>query len=256
MSGLGIYQLHSTGSPVGEGVTGTQHLTMFGYGKPVAAAPYLAANEYVAHQIGTRLGLPLPPGGFVSDGTTMFFATMSFRAKGASTPPVIPAHIAAAEPDLAAGIVVLDLLVANSDRHQGNLSYSSHTARLEVFDHSHAVFGHVAKPTPGSSALAVVVNDFVIDGCSAGRPGNRQCLLDVVDDPTALKGWCDEASAVLTDRFIARVASELVSANLIDPTDSGVLTGALMARRNCLRTLLKDNATQFKSIAASSWGML
>ena len=119
----GVDYAATWGEPVGDSTTGARVAELWAYVKEHREdAPFLVANEYAAHRIGTQLGLPVPPGGLVGDGRSLGFASLSFRSMGASSPPVIPEQLVANDERLAAGVVVLDVIIMNTDRHHGNLA--------------------------------------------------------------------------------------------------------------------------------------
>src|SRR3990170_1752400 len=59
---------------------------------------------------------------------------------------VVPHRCCAALPQICSGILLFDLLVANSDRHVGNLKVDDpdNPLEIDVFDHDRALFGAVA----------------------------------------------------------------------------------------------------------------
>lgn len=250
----GVYHAAAWGAPVGHGVSGARLIELHGYAKvhDPAVPSFLVANEYVAHRIGTRLGLPLPPGGLVTDGATAGFATLAFRKRGASAPPVIPESLVAADERLAAGLVVLDVLILNTDRHPGNIGFGELTRRLEIFDHSHAVFGS-ASPPLSPHWLAISKSALGVEG----TVGTRHCLIDHLTDASHLETWAYEADRVLTDRFLEQICREVVHAKLLPDRQLGVdLEGLLKFRRSQARTIMRGHQSQFRSIDPTTWGVV
>jgi len=242
---------------VGDGVSGTRHVTMRGFGKPNSAQyPYCVANEYVASRLGILVGLPIPPGAVVtgpsSSGSNQdrAWVTLAFRPTGEKPPPIDPPAVVASLPRIAAGLVIFDLLIANEDRHSGNLAFIAHPPRLDVFDHSHALFG---PSTDGPSRLAQVRDRLVIDGSPLT---NRQCLLNhlkLVDD---IRHWVAEIQGLVSDAHLKLIGHEVNELGLVpNRAESDSLVDFLTHRRDALETLIEQNKSEFKGIPADAWGI-
>jgi hypothetical protein len=140
-----IYYAAAFKAPVGEGVSDTWEVDLKGYAKLNSdESPYCVANEYVAARLGQMVGLPVPPGGVIQGRTPSggpAWVSLNFSPKGDRLPPIDPPTVYEALPELCAGVVVFDVLIANGDRHRKNLAFLPSKKRLEVFDHSHALLG-------------------------------------------------------------------------------------------------------------------
>ena len=106
--------------------------------------PYLLANEWICSNIGWYLRLPIPPFALMrkSENSERFFASLDYGKKTQAS-DMIPSRVAARLPKLAAGVVLFDILIANPDRHEGNLKVNDrhNPTAIEVFDHDVALFG-------------------------------------------------------------------------------------------------------------------
>jgi hypothetical protein len=112
-----------------------------------ASAPYCIPNELICSRIGQFVGLPLPPSGIVGGASgVVSFASLDFNLTGTSLPPIDVKKCWQVFPDVATGIVLFDIVIANSDRHASNLSadFSGAPPLMNVFDHSHALLGYQA----------------------------------------------------------------------------------------------------------------
>ncbi len=143
-------------------------------------------------------------------------------------------------PDLCCGVIVFDLWIANTDRHDGNLSFDPNVSpkRLNVFDHSHALFG-----LEGAQRLERFVNAFTLTE-SAESGTNRHCLLDQVTDLSGFGYWVDRIN--LLPKFqIIDACKNAESLGLIDAAERKSLLAFLLGRRKILRHLMETNSEQF-----------
>ena len=98
-----------------------------------------------AARLGDFLDYPCPPlGWFIPPkGNDLFYASLDFNLTGNTLPPVNVTKCIEVLPQLSTGVLLFDILIANSDRHGRNLSvdFSSKPPTMNVFDHGHAMFG-------------------------------------------------------------------------------------------------------------------
>lgn len=249
-------RLIAYGKAVGEGVTGARFATAEGVVKNnLENHPYVVANEYVAGEIGRFLGLPLPPGHVVmSDANEPLFLSMNFNPRGEDLPPAIPQFVAQLFPEEAAGTLVFDAFIGNSDRHLGNLALDLPTRQLAVFDHSHALFGYI--PHQGTGRLDALCDtnhpgicDFPEEG---GHGGNRHCLLDVLTQPLAITSWVEKVEQI-PDYFLSRLSADTVKLGA-SAAEADSLRRYLTHRKTALRSILEARRTEFTQI--QQWGLL
>jgi len=210
------------------------------------AAPYCIANEYLAGRVGAFLGLPIPPCAVVIDGTTPnkpWFGSLDFNLDAHTLPPVVPADCVQAMPKESTGLLLFDVLIANSDRHPSNFEVDP--PRMSVFDHSHCLFGHVAGQ--GEARLAAMTGRLAITG---GGPtgGNRHCLLDVLDRGDYFGYWV-ERIRLIPDFFIEDVVADVHDGGINGPEASAVVA-FLKTRRDTIWDIVKAHSDEFKAVMA------
>ena len=249
----GIYSVERWNDPVGRGVTGTQHVTLGGYAKVnTPKFPFCVANEFLASRIGVRLGITVPPGTLVqAQGTAeVGWVTLTF---GDDLPPVRPAEIVTDIPSPAAGLIVFDTFILNNDRHTRNLAYRPSQKRMEVFDHSHSLFGSGTGDL--ETRLQSCRDRLVIDGTAIG--GRRHCLLDRVDDPNEILGWAEKLVREVHEEFITESCRD-VALNSLGPTDEQCdrMAEFLISRREQLVEVIRSEKSEFRSIHEEDWGLV
>lgn len=237
-----VYEAVAWKSPA-PGASDTRKVDLKGFAKLNSpAGPLCVANEYICSHLAARIGLPVPPGAVIrTDTGDLAWTTLSFTAT--PLPPIDPAIVAARVPALATEVVVFDILIANTDRHAGNLAFMSADRRLEVFDHSHALLGPGA--AAGVAHYYAQANALAIGG---------HCLLPYIADPKHIGAAVDQIVADLTNPVIRRVVAE-AAALKVGFAEAGPLADALILRRDNLRTLINRESHQFTGMPAG-WSAL
>jgi hypothetical protein len=256
----GVYFVLAWKAPVGGGASDTYHVELDGYGKlNSVGGPHCVANEWLAHQLAQLARLPVPPGALIDasaspSGAGVGWVTLSFTRSGIRPGPVDPAAIVAAAPEVAARLIVFDLLIANFDRHVGNLTFRRTSQRIEVFDHSHALLGI------GASAvdhIRLIRDQFVLDGVtSAVSPThNRHCLIDHIGSPDLLRDAADYIRQHIRESTLREVCNDAADLNLITRVEADELFICLRHRWTHLRDLLYNNRGQFTATTPTAWGL-
>jgi HipA-like protein len=254
-----IYYAAAWRNPVEQGVSDTWVVDLRGYAKVASGAvPYCVANEYVCGRIGQVLGLALPPGAVIEPPVNergAAWVTLSFSRKSEALPPVDPAAVVAALAELAAGVVVFDLFIGNTDRHAGNLAFLPSRKRLDVFDHSHALMGtrqrRVQQRLVELREVTALAGQPVDD-----VPSNRHCLLDHVSSARGLLGWAEDLQGLIGDRFLHRVCHEAAALDVGATREEMIhVQEFLSERRERLKRLLYDHRDEFIAIREDDWGM-
>jgi len=213
--------------------------------------PYLIANEWIAANVGHFLGLPIPPFGLMrkADNRTAMFASVRFDGK-IPTQHADPDVLWARDKELCAGILLFDILIANCDRHAGNIKVNSkaNPTRVHIFDHDRALF-HVY-PGEGIKRLGSLVNRIGISGGKISG-GNRHCLIDVIDSADYFLVWIDRIFT-MPRPFIQMVCGRKGIG--ISNAEIREVVGFLDDRRMRLPYLLKSEKAQFSKI--THWPML
>lgn len=174
--------------------------------------PYCIANEYICSTLGQFIGLPVPPFAITYTDTDQpsrfMFSSLNFNFNGRNLSPVIPENCLSSFPDICAGIIAFDVLIANADRHDENLAVDrmNQPQEISVFDHDCALFGANFGIEPHGTERLKAMNGRL--GISAGSVtgGNRHCLLDSVASNDYFEDWAVRIHQI-TEGFIRRVCN-------------------------------------------------
>jgi hypothetical protein len=236
---------------VGDNVTDVWHIQVNAYGKRVkdsGSQAWVASNDYVCATLGTLLGLPIPPFAMLEKRSatareSLWFASLSYLKEGEDLPPVIPSVAYANLPEICAGVVIFDLWVANTDRHDRNLSFDPNTSpkRLNVFDHSHALFG-----IEGPARLTRMMNKFTLVE-TAETGAFRHSLMDQLDDPECFTNWLNRIGSIPQFQ-ISDACRNAESMGIIDADERRLLLEFLLRRRRFLREMIVSNFREFTKI--------
>ena len=151
-------------------------------------------------------------------------------------------------PTYVAGILAFDCLVANTDRHPGNIAFDSRPGAqpsVVIYDHSHALLG----PTYGGGTQRLrTLRDRLALNLDRQTSGNRHCLADYLTDAGLLADWCDRA-ATIPHWWLSNLAKSVPGLTAIE-TDEVV--EFLAHRVQNLRAILRSNLNQFPAIGQTS----
>jgi hypothetical protein len=208
--------------------------------------PYDVVNEYICGELAKLIRLPVPPSfiGRRESERQLYFCSPSFNLSGENPVPADCALLASQEPHIVSGILMFDIWVANTDRHDENLSFrrEGSRVRLDIFDHTHALF------RDGDSL------DFHVGklGITKLRPHyNRHCLLDHIASDIHFEKWLNRIQAV-SNEALQEILAEAVELDLPRTlADRGL--EFLRVRRDTLRELVMANQHEFRSI--SQWSL-
>jgi hypothetical protein len=219
-----------------------------GVAKTNAHSPYTIANEVISARLGQCLGLPVPAGVVAEHSGRLFYLSLDVSKEGRTLPPIIAADFVTAEPWLAAGTVVFDIWIANSDRHTSNISHDPAFSppRPAFFDHGHALLG--TNDPKGLDRLTVAEGEL---GCTGSPPlgGNRHALLDLLSNAADLYAWVTRVSQ-LPDFVIGDACSNAHELGLLpDDRTRASLQDWLQRRKTMLGRLLSDHQDEFPAMA-------
>jgi hypothetical protein len=243
------YRLYRKGKPLKGASQGFEAL-LSGVIKDNHASPYCIANEYIAGRIGAFLGLPVPPCAVFIDGGAPkqpWFGTLDFNIDSHTLPPVDTAVCVRDMPVESTGLLMFDILIANSDRHAENFEIDP--PRMSVFDHSHCLFGTTAGQ--GEARLAAMKGRLAITG-AAPTGGNRHCLLNVLDTGDHFGHWVERIKA-LPDFFIEDVVRDVRDKG-ITAAEAAAAVSFMKERREAIWDIVKANTDEFKAVMA--WPLL
>ncbi len=242
----GRYRIASGGQPNPTGVTGSYLITVASVAKPNSAnAPYCIPNELICANLGRFLYLPIPPSGVVeapSTGLGPWFASLNFNLTDNSLPPIDPPACEQYLPDLTTGVCLYDILIANPDRHRRNLSVDDRVrpTTMNVFDHSHALFG--VEPGSGTRRLSNARSQLAI---------SKHCLLGIIRTDQYFEKWISRIEAI-PDFYIDEICGEAVGLG-IDGTEADMARNFLKERRSNFRSLIAAQQSAFASI--TQWSL-
>jgi len=221
-----VYRIESVGRQLGIGVAGSRYVQLSAVAKDNSHAPYCIPNELICGELGRFLRLPVPPMGIVSQPNSgPLFASLDFNLTGNSLPPVNVVRCVQELPRLSAGLVLFDIWVANCDRHPKNFSvdFLASPAQMNVFDHSHALFGYASGG--GERRLAELLDRLGISWTTSnpvdsGR--HRHCLLDVLDSDSELGFWINRIRC-MPDFYVEEICHDAQPFGLtIQETDAAI----------------------------------
>jgi hypothetical protein len=241
-----VYSLSKITKAVGVGVSKSYWLELFAVGKNTANCRFTVANEFICARLGSFLGLPVPPFALLQQKgrPDVWFGSIDYNLTGQSLPPIDPADCVSEFPELSTGIILFDVWIANTDRHNGNLNMDTSTGkpiRLNVFDHSHALFRF-----EGEIRTNQLINDFgITENTEIGA--NRHCLLDDLNTPDFFAQWHKKFDQ-LPNFLIEETCATTVETGILSSAESATAIKFLKQRKLKLRDLIRQNRMEFKSI--------
>ena len=249
-----VYRINSTIGPAGGGVTDAVIVEIWAYAKYNPKYPYNVPNEMIAAGLGSILRLGIPPHGLFrdpSDSSKVYFGTVDFNEDRTKLPPMHLPDLVVKLPFESAGLLLFDVLIANPDRHPGNIAgnLSSSPGCIHVFDHGHALFGYQA--FGGIARLTELEDRLGITGGSVTQQ-HRHCLLDLVTEPSHFEEWLSRIEAI-PDFYIRELCQEQISFG-IAPGEALKMEQFLCHRKRTIRDLVKGNKAEFRGI--KDWGLL
>lgn len=206
---------------------------------------YMIANEWIAANIAQFLRLPIPPFALLRKSpATAMFASYSFE--GDTLPnDVRPAECVREHPDLCAGILVFDILIANCDRHRGNIKVDNpnRPKRVYIIDHDHAIF--YVLPDEGIKRLRSLKGRL---GISAGSVSgqHRHIFLDELRTAEHFAKWAARVKDIPA-WFIDEVCDEVKKIGL-NAKEVAEVKQFFLERRKDIGSLILDNKNEFQQI--------
>lgn len=206
---------------------------------------YLFANEWIAANLGWFLRLPIPPFALMEKSGRRFFASLDYGSKEVAPSDMQPERLCECLPDEAAAIVMFDVLIANWDRHEGNLKVDDRDqpTRVEVFDHDCSLFGSQAGR--GCERLQSVTGKL---GLTFGVAGTRNVhkLARFIRSSVLFEKWVGRIQSI-PNAFIESVCEQAGNAGL---TAEEVEVGArfLIYRKDDLRDIVAGNKPFFPKV--------
>lgn len=228
-------------APLG-GVTGAKHVMIHGVAKAnTTNDESITVNEFIAARIALCMGLPIAPGTLVrTDTGALIYVMMRFGTKGETLPPVDPAAVIANNPHACAGIAMFDDLIANDDRHPGNLAFNPQVG-VGIFDHSHALLG----PGPRSSGMTRLQS-------IGDQPRFNGCLLPHLTEYSHLRYWADRIEKINPD-LLGHISTTLTQHGLTTAAEAEAIRSWLSARIGNVQSRLQAAQAYFPGV--TEWGL-
>lgn len=234
------YKIWAVGKPVGMGATGSIHVGVHGIAKSNSAGlPNVVINELICNQLAKVLLLDTPNGFIIEKDGNPYYVSMNFNLAGEDLPPADDLAIVTDHPTVSMGIVLFDAWILNGDRHNQNISYDKTTGNLQIYDHSHALFGSGADI---EAYLNGVRNNPLVQG---------NCLIRHIRNLNGLNEWYQKIKSI-PDFYIKEVIESTISLGL-KPEISNFCIDFIMDRRTRLLEILKNNKHIFPNVPPTDW---
>lgn len=218
---------------------------------------YLLVNEWIAANLGWYLRLPIPPFALMrsSSKAQRLFASLDYSGRDTQPDDMDPHALASFMPNECVEVLLFDILIANPDRHEGNLKVDDVSApsRIEVIDHDAALFGR-SQRSKGAERLGRLLGTRSLGlwpGAAEQHPPTHK-LLGAISRADAMAGAIQRITD-MPDDFIERVCRECAD---LGPTKSEIdaVITFLIDRKQRFLEILKDNKPYFSSVAL--WPLL
>jgi hypothetical protein len=215
-------------------------------------SPYCIANEWICGRIAQFLCLPIAPFAILKPPKQKpFFASLGMTPERTTPKDGDPAVCMERFPEICTGILVFDILIANSDRRAGNVKVDTpgDPSWMRIIDHERALFG--CMPKDGKEQLSAMWSRLGITG-GAVSLGTRHIFLDLVNKSDVLFEWVSRVYA-LPDWYIESTC-EYAQPYGITKSECKAAIKFLKERRRELDALIVQHKAQFKSI--KQWELL
>lgn len=228
MAKFGFYEVDRWGDELGRGATRARLCTLSGIAKlNCDDSKYAVAHEYICWRLAAAIGLPVPPGVVVrTDDSDLAYVSVQFGPSGELPPPVIAEDFVRDHPTLAAGVIAFDCWIANYDRHDENLAYSSRLLPPAVFDHDLALMGNM-----GPERLESLMED--------GIAGN--CLCGLITDARHFRIWSDRIAS-LPDGLVQDICEHITCDGGLTAEQATATARFLVCRKPKVGALLRSSS--------------
>jgi len=212
-------------------------------------SPFTVPNEYICAMLANLIGLTVPPFCVTRYEGRWYFVSMLI-----DEPPlkaVDPSEIVKLDGgDIASGILVFDIFIANNDRKEKDLWLDPHIGEVVIFDHSHALLGYERGV---SERLRLLENELGILG--DGKCPDH-CLLEHIETDAFFPKWIERIKSLRPDIIDEIVEEGCRYANSEDhplsSNDIENLKSFLKRRKGRIEELIKRHKDKFKRMQWSS----
>lgn len=208
---------------------------------------YCIPCEYICGKLGEFIGLPVPPFAITDGGDRgKCFSSLDFNFNREKLPHIVPEKCMEFMPEISAGVLAFDILIANEDRHDENLLVDmvSQPSEMHVFDHDQALLGGCE--VNGRPRLEKLWDHLGITG-GDDIGGNRHVFLAELSKPELLTPWMRRIETI-PDWFIdyiCKFASDVLG---ITKEEGDSASGFLKYRKERIIDLVRNNQAQFTSV--------
>lgn len=209
-------------------------------------SPYLIANEWIAGQITQFLCLPVPPFAVVQKKSLATAMFTSYSFEGDSTPDdVDPQILYERFPFECTGIVLFDILIANCDRHGGNLKVDKPGAPRDFYliDHERALF-YIYKGEGIKRLKSREKRLGVTDGSESRDEWH--CLVELLDSVDHITCWVKRVQDI-PDWFIDEICDAMWKVS-VSKQECAAVKEFLKRRRDSIGELIVANEKRFPGI--------
>jgi hypothetical protein len=217
-------------------------------------SPYLIPNEWICGNLAWFLRLPIPPFALVRKSSTQkgMFASLKFGTSDSTPDDARPERCVQSLPDLCTGILLFDVLVANGDRHVGNIKVDDpfQPSLMHVFDHDRALLGCVAKG--GRRRLGHMLTRMGILGGSGSFGGEqRHCFIDELNTAAHFGKWLERIRQI-PDWFVGEICRQVRGLG-VTQLEAEAAMSFLRHRKTQIRSLVTSNKAAFSGVR--NWGL-
>jgi len=206
-------------------------------------SPFCIPNELICYTLGRFLGLPIPPCSITFFNDQPYFSCLDFNPNENEdededeTPAINPDVCAVKFPWECTGILFFDILVANPDRHEGNLAVDDidNPKELIVYDHDQALFGGGNDPI-GVPRLRTLWDRPGITGGEA-TGGSECCLLRSLSTIEYFNEWRNRIEDI-PNWFIKDTCNSVIGIGA-EKNEAKEVTAFLVHRKNTIRNLVQ-----------------
>jgi hypothetical protein len=236
------YKIWQWADPVGEGATQPIHVGISGVAKTaVEGDPFVVPNELLCNLLARAIMLPTPPGFVVDRDGVPYYVSLNFNLSGHELPDADCGLLAERHPELAWGIILFDVWVVNSDRHERAINFDTLADRVQVFDHDWAFMaGENGRARLERATDSTGIHLHCLAGEIAGLGGFRE--------------WFERINAV--PEFYIREAVQAAAQVGLPEEDVEFCISFLLDRRTRLVELVRADSALFPRIPNSAWGAL
>ena len=212
-------------------------------------SPYRVPNEYICSRLGEFIGLPIPPCVITYNeilASPCIFSMLNFNVDKHELPPIEPRLFVKHMPRESSGILMFDIWIANSDRHDENLTVDDleRPSVVQVFDHDQALFG--GDKNKGCDRMSQLVLRLGITGGPV-TGNNEHCLLGVIDSAEYFAEWINAICRV-PDAAIERLFRDVLQLKLINAEEHDAGVDFIKTRRGLLQSIIESHHADFPNI--------